>query len=217
VETTTGAETMTDTLDLKRQLRHLYKPKAKAPVLVDVPTMRFLMIDGVDGVRGPAFDASTQALMVLAYQVKFGAAKRLDLKYPVMPLEGLFWDAEEGPLAPLAEAEHLAWRLMVLLPDAVSREFVDEVRAKVAAKKDLPRLPDVRVQSLTEGASVQLLHVGPYAGEGPAVGRMRAFAAERGLEFAGAHHEIYLDDPSRAAQEKLRTGLRRAVRSKNAK
>jgi len=208
---------MTEVLDLKRQLRHLYKPDAKAPVLVDVPTMRFLMVDGVDGVRGPVFAAAVQALLSLAYQVKFGAAKRVDLKYPVMPLEGLFWDAEEGPLAPFEGARHVAWRLMVVLPAAVSGEFVDEVRVKVAAKRDLPRLADVRVQSFTEGASAQLLHVGLYAGEAPTVRRMRAFAAERGLEFAGAHHEIYLDDPGRAAQEKLKTVLRRAVRPKNAR
>jgi hypothetical protein len=208
---------MADVLDLKRQLRRLYKPDAKTPALVDVPTMRFLMVDGVDDVRGTTFTAAAQALMSLAYQVKFGAAKRLGLKYPVLPLEGLFWDAEEGPLALLEGAEHMAWRLMVLLPDAVSGEFVDEVRVKVAAKRDLPRLADVRVQSFTEGASVQLLHVGPYTAETSTVRRMRAFAAERELEFAGAHHEIYLDDPGRAAQDKLKTGLRRAVRPKNAR
>ena len=126
--------------------------------------MRFLMVDGAGDVRGPAFTEATQALMSLAYQVKFGAAKRLALKYPVMPLEGLFWDAEEGPLASPEGTAHVAWRLMLLLPDAVSREFVDEVRAKVAAKKDLSRLDDVHVQSFTEGASVQLLHVGPLTG-----------------------------------------------------
>ena len=203
---------MTEVLDLKRRFRHLYRPDAKSPVLVDVPTMRFLMIDGVDGVRGPDFIEAVQALMSLAYQVTFGAAKRLDLKYPVMPLEGLYWDAEEGPLASLERARHMAWRLMVLLPDDISREFVGEVSAKVAAKRELTRLADVRVQSLTEGRCVQMLHIGPYAGETESVRRMRVFAAERRLAFAGAHHEIYVDDPGRSAQEKLRTGLRYPVR-----
>jgi hypothetical protein len=41
---------------------------------------------------------------------------------------------------------------------------------------------------------------------------METFAAEKGLEFAGAHHEIYLGDPNRAAAEKLKTGLRYPVR-----
>lgn len=203
---------MTEFLDLKKQLRHLYKPGPKQPTLVDVPTMRFLMLDGVDDVGGPAFTASFDALFGLAYPVKFAAAKRLGVKYPVMPAEGLYWDADGGPLIPLARARHMAWRLMIMLPDVVSREFVDEVREKVAAKKDLVRLSDIRVQSFTEGACVQLLHVGPYADETPTVERLRAFAEAKGLEFAGAHHEIYLGDPNRAATEKLKTGLRYPVR-----
>jgi hypothetical protein len=201
-------------LDLKRQLAQFYKPEAKAPRLVDVPTLRFLMLDGVDDVGGPSFTEAFGALFGLAYPVKFAAAKRLDLNYPVMPAEGLYWDADEGPLAPLTQAKHMAWRLMILLPDAVPGEFVDEVREKVAAKKDVPRLADVRIQSFTEGRSVQLLHIGPYAAETPTIERMLAFADERGLEFTGAHHEIYLGDPNRAAADKLKTGLRYAVRPK---
>jgi hypothetical protein len=203
---------MTEFLDLKKQLRHLYKPGPKAPTLVEVPTMRFLMLDGVDDVGGPSFAAGFAALFGLAYPVKFAAAKRLGLKYPVMPAEGLYWDADEGPLAPLTRAKHMAWRLMIMLPDDISREFVDEVREKVAVKKHLDRLADIRVQSFTEGACVQLLHIGPYADETPTIDRMHAFAAAKGLEFAGAHHEIYLGDPNRAAQDKLKTGLRHPVR-----
>ena len=200
-------------LDLKKEFAHLHKP-GRTPALVDVPTMRFLMVDGVDGVGGPAFTAAMQALFGLAYPVKFAAAKRLDLNYPVMPAEGLYWDADDGPTAPLDQAEHTAWRLMIMLPDAVSGEFVDAVREKVAAKKDLSRLADIRVQSLTEGRSVQLLHLGPYSQEAPTVERMRAFVEGKGLEFAGAHHEIYLGGPNRAAPEKLKTGLRYPVRPK---
>ena len=202
---------MTAVLDLKKQLAYLYKPGAKVPALVDVPTMRFLMLDGVDDVGGPSFTRAFQALFGLAYPVKFAAAKQLELSYPVMPAEGLYWDAED-PLAPLSSAKHMAWRLMIMLPDPVSGEFVDEVREKVAAKKDLALLGDVRVQSFTEGRSVQVLHIGPYADETPTVERLQAFAAEKGLEFSGAHHEIYIGDPNRSAPEKLKTGLRYPVR-----
>ncbi|MEW6744090.1 MAG: hypothetical protein AB1486_15160 [Planctomycetota bacterium] len=40
---------------------------------------------------------------------------------------------------------------------------------------------------------------------------MAAFAENRGLEFRGFHHEIYLSDPRRVAPEKLRTILRMPV------
>ncbi len=37
---------MAEKIDLKRDLQHLYRPSAKAPVIVEVPAMNFLMIDG---------------------------------------------------------------------------------------------------------------------------------------------------------------------------
>jgi hypothetical protein len=204
-----------ETLDLKKRYAALYKPSASAPVLVEVPPLRFLMIDGLGGVGGPDFQLSVGALYGLAYPVKFAAKKRLSLAYSVMPSEGLYWDADDGPEAPPASADRTSWRLMILLPDEVSSEFVDEIRSKVVSKKDVPRLGDVRVQTYSEGESVQILNVGPYADEIPSVERLFAFARERGYEMAGSHHEIYLNDPNRTAPAKLKTVLRYPVRRSN--
>jgi len=35
-----------DTIDFKKQLKHLYQPLTKEVVVVDVPEMNFLMVDG---------------------------------------------------------------------------------------------------------------------------------------------------------------------------
>jgi hypothetical protein len=203
---------MTEVLELKKRYARLYKPSADSPSIVEVPTLRFLMLDGDGPIGGPQFAESFEALYKLAYPVKFSAKKQLDLSYPVMPSEGLYWDADGGPEVPLAEATRMVWRLLLMLPDEISSEFVDEVREKVLAKKSLPRLADIRVQSLTEGTCAQVLHIGPYAAETPTVNRLRAFAAEKGYEFSGIHHEIYLSDPNRTAPEKLKTILRYPVR-----
>ena len=40
-------------LDLKKDLKHLYNPSSKAPVMLDVPPMNFLMIDGKGFPDGP--------------------------------------------------------------------------------------------------------------------------------------------------------------------
>lgn len=201
-----------ETLDLKKRYSALYKPSATRPVLVEVPPLRFLMIDGVGGVGGPDFQISMGALYSLAYPVKFASKKQLGISYPVMPSEGLYWDAESGPGTSPSALESAAWRLMIMLPDEVASEFVDEVRAKVASKKDVPRIDDVRVQTYSEGTSVQILHVGTYADETPTVHRLFAFAEEQGYEVTGSHHEIYLSDPNRANQDKLKTVLRYPVR-----
>ena len=101
---------------------------------------------------------------------------------------------------------------MILLPDEVDSEFVDEVRSKVASKKDVPRLDDVRVQTYSEGTSVQILNIGPYADETPRCSGCSRSRDERGYEVHGRHHEIYLSDPGRTAPAKLKTVLRYPVR-----
>lgn len=205
-------------LDLRKQHSALYKPGSKMPSVIDVPSLRFLMVDGMGpiGESAEGFQEALGALFALSWATKFAAKKALDLAYPVMPLEGLYWDAEEGPLAdvPLEAPERLAWRLMILLPSEVPGELVEDTAARVAAKKDPPRLGDVRVQTFTEGPSVQMMHLGPYSAETPTLASLRRFAQERGLEFSGAHHEIYLGDPRRAAPEKLKTVLRYPVRKR---
>jgi len=41
---------------------------------------------------------------------------------------------------------------------------------------------------------------------------MHAFIHEKGYEFAGKHHEIYLSDPRRTKPDRLKTILRQPVR-----
>ncbi|MDZ4178050.1 MAG: GyrI-like domain-containing protein [Coriobacteriia bacterium] len=199
-------------LDLRKRYANLYKPGAKVPALVDVPTLRFLMIDGVGDVGGTAFQESMGALFALAYPVKFAAKKAVGISYPVMPPEGVYWSADGGFDLSETPSESMAWRLMIMLPDPVGDDVVEATRAKVAAKKNPPRLSDVRIQSFTEGPSVQIMHIGPYAEETATIERLAAFAAEKGYEFSGAHHEIYYGDPKRVAPEKLKTVVRYPVR-----
>jgi len=174
--------------------------------------MRFLMIDGKGGIGGEGFQDAVKSLYGLAYPVKFAAKKQLGLVYPVMSLEGLYWSADGSENITLENRDSLSWRLMIMLPDAVPGELVERTREKVATKKDLPRLADVRVQTFSEGPSVQILHIGPYADETSSVKLLVAFAAEQGLEISGAHHEIYQSDPNKVDTTKLKTVLRYPVR-----
>jgi hypothetical protein len=163
-------------LNLRKQYGHLYKPSPRSLGFVDVPRFRFLMIDGRSDVRGIEFKEAIATLMALAYPVKFAAKKQLDLSYQVMPLEGVYKTfARPGDAVPVDLTE-LPWRLMSLLPQEVSGDLVDEVRDKVAAKKGLAGLSDIRVQTFTEGQCVQATHIGPYSQESRTIERMIAYA-----------------------------------------
>ncbi len=195
-----------------KQLAALRKPGARTPALVKIPPMRFMQIEGVGDIGGETFREAVSALYGLAYPVKFAARKQLGLPYKVAPLEGLYWPADEAVAFDPNDRDSLSWRLMIMVPDEVSGELIEQTREKVAAKKNPARLADIRIQTFSEGKCVQVLHVGPYSEETPTVQRLFAFAEARGYEISGAHHEIYLGDPNRAAAEKLKTVLRYGVR-----
>jgi hypothetical protein len=82
---------------------------------------------------------------------------------------------------------------------------------QVRKKKNPAALDRVRFETLTEGASAQVLYLGPFADEGPTIQRMHDFIYAAGKELRGKHHEIYLSDPRRTAPEKLKTILRQPM------
>ena len=89
-------------LDLRKQWKHLYAPSAKKVELVDVPELKFVMIDGriepgeAPG-TSPGFEEAMGALYSAAYTLKFMSKLRKEdpIDYPVMALEGLWW-VEDG-------------------------------------------------------------------------------------------------------------------------
>jgi hypothetical protein len=63
-------------VDLRREFKGLYGPPAGRPVLVDVPELSFLMVDGVgDPNVSQDYRDAVQALFAISYAVKF-AVKR---------------------------------------------------------------------------------------------------------------------------------------------
>ncbi len=196
-------------LDLKKDLKHLYNPSAKAISVVDVPPMQFLMIDGHgDPNSAPAYVEAIQALYALAYGLKF-RVKHADpaADFVVMPLEGLWWAADMSNFAALSKADW-DWTMMILQPPAVTPALFAAALVETAKKKVLPGLARVRQEVYHEGSAAQIRYFGPYADEGPTIARLHVYIVEQGHQLSGKHHEIYIGDPRRTAPAKLQTVIR---------
>ncbi len=206
------------TLDLKKELKHLYMPSATKVEILKVPKLQFAMIDGAiekgkEPGNSPGFQEATQALYSISYTLKFMLKKRKinPTDYPVMALEGLWW-VEDG-LFDITVKDNWFFTLMILQPDVITKDVFAEGLEQIRKKKgDGEMLFKLRLANFEEGLCVQVMHVGPYATEPTTIERMRAFAAENGYRDRvgpnGKHHEIYLGDPRKAAPEKLKTVLR---------
>jgi hypothetical protein len=204
-----------ETLDLRKTLKDLYAPSAKEFTLVEVPPLRFIMIDGTgDPNSAPVYQQALEALYAVAYGLKFGLKKAGVADWSVMPLEGLWWADDMNAFTSASEREAWHWTMMIAQPEVVAAEHVEQVAAEARRKTSLPALDCLRLETFAEGPSAQILYLGPYSGEGPTIERMHAWIAEQGYALRGKHHEIYLGDPRRSAPEKLKTVIRQPVERK---
>jgi hypothetical protein len=197
-------------IDLKKSLRPFYTASATKPAIVDIPPLNALMVDGFGDPSGTAFQEAVGSLYSVAYTLKFAFKKEHAVDYPVMALEGL-WCAEDPAFFADGKRDEWRWTLFIVLPDVVKKKDVAGAVAAVKQKAKFPRFPEVRFEKFAEGKAAQILHVGPYAAEGPTIEKLHRFVEEQGYRLRGRHHEIYLGDPRRSAPEKLRTIVRHPV------
>ncbi|MCC3860681.1 GyrI-like domain-containing protein [Pseudemcibacter aquimaris] len=199
-------------IDFKKELKHLYKPSAKIVEIVDVPSLNYLMIDGQgDPNTAQSFQDAINALYPLSYALKFMVKKGgIGIDYGVLPLEGLWW-ADDMETFSVEDKAGWKWTLMIMQPDFITEDMVEQVTRQVKAKKNPVSLPLVRFESLEEGKAAQIMHIGPFSEEGPTVENLHVFIEESGYQRRGKHHEIYLSDVRRAAPERWKTIIRQPV------
>ncbi len=199
-------------IDFKKKLKEFYNPP-REPVIVNVPELQFLMIDGA-GYPGTSqeYQDAMAALYAVAYTLKFKLKKAEILDYVVMPLEGLWWAKDMGIFDVDSRKEEWLWTSMIMQPSAVTKKHHEEAIKEVEEKKNLVALNKMRLESYTEKTSVQIMHIGSYSEEGPVIEKMHQFAFNQGYKLHRKHHEIYLSDPRRTPEEKWKTVIRQPIK-----
>jgi hypothetical protein len=195
----------------KIDLYKLHKPDyvtPKKPVLLTIEPASYLAVTGQGAPGSDVFSDRIGALYGAAFTIKmtrkFGGLQ----DYAVCKLEGQYWCGECGGDFARVPKEQWKWRLLIRTPEFVTHDELDRAVQALLKKGKSPSVRDVKLETLTEGRCVQMLHVGPYEREPESIALMKACAEEKGLRFNGRHHEIYLSDPRRVAPERLKTILR---------
>jgi hypothetical protein len=204
------------TLDLKKELKTLYAPSAKAVQEVVVPRFKFVRLDGeIEPGHGPSnsprFEEDLQAMYGAAYTLKFASKLRKQdpVDYPVMALEGLWWT--ESGAYDITKPEGWMYTLMILQPEHITAEMFGEAQASLRKKKPNPAIERLRLEEFEEGRCVQVMHLGPYSEEMRTIQMIDEYMTRCGLRARGKHHEIYLGDPRKAKPENMKTILRHPV------
>jgi hypothetical protein len=181
----------------------------KEPVFVTIGPANYLAFTGTGEPAGKAFLEGVAAIYAVAFTLKM-AEKSAGHDYKVCHLEAQWW-TDDGTKFSTEKRQNWHWRLLIRVPEFVTEKDVWLAIENVIAKGKTPSAQKVALDKLEEGHCVQVLHVGPYAAETSAIEKMDKAARDSGLRFRGPHHEIYLSDPRRVPEQRLRTILRNPV------
>lgn len=209
-------EAIIEKLDLKKEDPNYYSARRK-PELRDLDSYYYLSLTGRCDPQSDQFLAAIDKLYAVAYAMKF-ICKSEDMDFVVPKMEGFWWI--DGGL----EAQHKFgqtppdqwnWKIVIRMPDFVEGDHYYRAVQKVKAKNpELLNNDEVKFELINEGLCVQGLHIGSFYEEEPTIAGIMNFIQENGLEVHGYHHEIYLSDPRRTPEDKLKTILRYAVTKK---
>lgn len=186
--------------------------------MIQIEAAQFISICGKGDPNDKPFAERIETLYTTAYTLKF-SSKAKDKDFVVSKLEGLWWfDEKKYPgktiTSSATEVPRSEWeyRLLIRLPEFISKQDLDDAIETVVKKKDLPLVKQLEFYSMTEGKCVQMLHVGPFSTEPESLLKIGAFMEENKLTKNELHHEIYLSDFRKTAADKLKTILREPVK-----
>ncbi|MFX1236929.1 MAG: GyrI-like domain-containing protein [Promethearchaeota archaeon] len=199
-------------VDFKKSMKKIFQPKANEVVVVDVPKMAYLIIDG-QGSPGECqeYIDAMAALYSVSYKVKF-MSKAQGKDYVVPPSEGLWW-ADDMKDFVQSNRDKWKWTMMIMQPDWMTE---DQIKVAIEATREKkPKLSEtldkLYIKSFTEGKAAQIMHIGPYSEEHSTIEKLHAYIKEIGGTFDGLkqkHHEIYISNPNRAKPETMKTVIR---------
>ena len=208
--------------DFKKEFKEFYLPKNK-PEIITVPKMNYIAVRGKGNPNDEdgAYKKALEVLYAVSYTLKMSYKSDYKIEgffeYVVPPLEGFWWqDGFNG--MDYSNKSELNWISVIRLPDFITKENFDWA-VEAASKKKKIDCSKAEFISIDEGLCVQIMHNGPYDDEPKTVKLMDDFIRENGYENDmnenRLHHEIYLSDPRKTVQEKLKTVIRHPIVQSN--
>lgn len=204
--------------DYKKEYKEFYLPP-KEPGLIEIPEMNYVAVRGKGDPNEPEgeYKAAMQLLYGIAFTIKMSYKGKHKIEgyfpYVVPPLEGLWWQSGRGGID-YNHKELFEWISMIRLPEFVTQD-VFAWAVKEAEEKKQRDFSKAEFLTYKEGLCVQCMHIGSYDDEPATLQMMEEFIHteeyETDLAAERYHHEIYLSDPRRTKEERLRTVIRLPV------
>ena len=159
-------------LEWRKHDKEIYNIK-KVPILLDVCTQNFIMIARKGNPTDEEFSETVPALFSLAYALKMDYKKSHQVKdldtdeitdYVVYPLEGIWKVSQDNSTNNNCcnefDKNNLEYTIMIRQPDFITEDYFKSAAEKVAKNKPNVFYKDIYFDSINDGISVKIKHVG---------------------------------------------------------
>ncbi len=207
--------------DYKKEYKEFYMPKNK-PSIVEIPKMNYIVVRGKGdpNEENSEYKNSIGLLYSIAFTIKMSYKTPYQIKgyfsYVVPPLEGLWWQEDTKGLD-YTRKKDMCFISMIRLPDFVTKQDFDWAISEATQKKKQD-FSKVEFFTYEEGICVQCMHIGSFDREVETVDLMQQYIEKEGyildINEDRFHHEIYLSDPRKCAEDKLKTVIRHPIKKK---
>jgi hypothetical protein len=202
-------------IDIPSELSSYYSAKTQ-PEIVEIGEHNYLSILGSGSPGTNIFYQKKTAILefVTQLQNRFKGTQK-SFKNDIVEIFYWFDDKEGfidiGDFYTTVDLDLLHYRIAVLIPNFVTDEDIKTIAVK---NSDIHFATEFKRFTYTAGKSVQLMHLGPLAGELETLPVLQEFATENSLVKSGMHHEIHLIHFEKGqSQQHLKTILRDPVNS----
>lgn len=182
----------------------------KKPQSCHVASAHYLTIDGIGAPGEDNFNDAVAALYAVAYTVKMTRKKHNLGDYVICKLEARYWSINNQCLSEQDKSQW-HWQLMIRTPSQVEVSDIEQAAKVLTSKGKTVSVNKVKLTKHEFGHCIQMLHVGSYEEEKHTIEQMVVFATEHQLSATGEHCEIYISDPRRVPEDRLKTILRMPV------
>ncbi len=199
---------MKNKLDLKKEQKDIFSVKEHEYKKVTCQKSYYIALDGKgDPNNNEEYQNIVGTLYKMAYSIKMDCKKK-DLDFVVMPLTGLWWSENIKDFTEELK-ENWMWTMMIQVPDFITKETVEEIKDKLKGESNY--IDKIRFIETKETEAFGTLYIGAYKDEGDTIKRLHETIREAGYRISGKHEEIYLSDPRRVEESKLKTIIKQSV------
>ncbi len=205
--------------DFKKEYKEFYMSSTK-PTIVTVPSINYIAVRGKGNPNdeNSEYKKAIELLYGIAFTIKMSYKGTHKIKgffeYVVPPLEGFWWQNGIDGID-YNHKEEFNFISVIRLPDFVTKEDFEWAKQEATNKKKKD-FSKVEFFNYNEGKCVQCMHIGSYDNEPQTIDKMHEYMKTNGYELdisnKRMHHEIYLSDPRKCDENKIKTIIRHPIK-----